>query len=79
MKYYVVSITDGNFVVCDEGKTDIEAAKQSFHHWCELLLSDKGFSTGVVKLLDENLDCVEQKMEFITHTVQATPAEPVEE
>ena len=83
--YYIITITDGNLVVRVEKTTDLETAKQNFHHWCELLISDKSFSKGMVKLLDENLDCVEGKMEFIQHEVvqqtppAETPAEPTEE
>ena len=80
MKYYIVTVTDGNIVVRAEGITNLESAKQSFHHWCELLISDKSFLKGMVKLLDENLDCVEGEMEFIQHEVQVVvPDEPVEE
>lgn len=78
--FYIVTITDGNLAVRAEKMTNLETAKQNFHHWCELLISDKSFSTGMVKLLDDNLDCVEGKMEFIQHEIQVVvPAEPIEE
>lgn len=76
--FYIVTITDGNLVVRAEKMTNLETAKQNFHHWCELLISDNSFSTGMVKLLDDNLDCVEGKMEFIQHEVQTTVETPTE-
>jgi hypothetical protein len=50
-----------------------------------LLISDNSFTKGMVKLVDENLDLVEGKMECITHdavapVVEEEPEEePVEE
>lgn len=81
MNYSIITVTDGNNIVRAEHITDINDARKAFHHWCELLISDKSFSTGMVKLLDENLDTVEGKMEFIQHEVvqQTPPAESVEE
>ncbi len=78
MKYAIISNTDGNNVVRAEGITDRESAIKSFHHWCELLFNDDSFTYGVIKVLDENLDCVENKMELINRR-QPEPVEPVEE
>ena len=81
MKYAIISNTDGNNVVRAEGITDKESAFKQFHHWCELLFNDDSFTYGVIKVLDENLDCVENKMELINRRVEPTPepVEPVEE
>ena len=65
MKYSIITCTDGNNVVRAEGITDKESAFKQFHHWCELLFNDDSFTYGVIKVLDENLDCVENKMELI--------------
>ena len=78
MKYSIITCTDGNNVVRAEGITDLESAKKSFHHWCELLIDDQSFTYGMIKLMDENLDCVEGKMELINRR-QPEPEEPVEE
>lgn len=78
MKYAIITNTDGNNVVRAEGITDKENAFKSFHHWCELLFNDNTFEYGVIKVLDENLDCVEGKMELINRR-QVEPVEPVEE
>lgn len=82
MKYAIITNTDGNNVVRAEGITDKESAFKQFHHWCELLFNDDSFTYGVIKVLDENLDCVEGKMELINRRqVEPTPepVEPVEE
>lgn len=78
MKYAIISNTDGNNVVRAEGITDRESAIKSFHHWCELLIDDQSFTYGMIKLMDENLDTVEGKMELINRR-QPEPVEPVEE
>ena len=78
MKYSIITCTDGNNVVRAEGITDRESAFKQFHHWCELLFNDDSFTYGVIKVLDENLDTVEGKLEVINRRVEPTP-EPVEE
>lgn len=65
MKYSILTCTDGNNVVRAEGITSKEDAFKTFHHWCELLFNDDSFTYGVIKVLDENLDTVEGKMELI--------------
>ena len=77
MVYAVISVTDGNNVVRAEHIANIEDARKAWHHWCELLISDKSFTKGMVKLMDENLDLVEKKMEYITH--EPVPVAPVVE
>lgn len=83
MEYAILTVTDGNNVVRAEHISDIENARKTWHHWCELLISDSSFSKGMVKLVDENLDLVEGKMEYITHdAVASAPVveeDPVEE
>lgn len=81
MKYAIITNTDGNNVVRAEGITDRESAFKQFHHWCESIINDKTFEYGMIKLMDENLDTVEGKMELINRRVEPTPepVEPVEE
>lgn len=81
MEYAIITVTDGNNVVRAEHIANIEDARKAWHHWCELLISDKSFTKGMVKLVDENLDLVEGKMEYITHDAVApvVEEEPVEE
>lgn len=77
MEYAILTVTDGNNVVRAEHISDIENARKTWHHWCELLISDNSFTKGMVKLVDENLDLVESKMEYITH--EPVPVAPVVE
>lgn len=77
MEYAILTVTDGNNVVRAEHISDIEDARKTWHHWCELLISDNSFAKGMVKLVDENLDLVENKMEYIEHEpVVETTSEP---
>ena len=86
MKYAVITVVDGNFLIRSEWGNK-ESAIQSFHSLCAALIGDTGFSTAMVKVLDENLDTVDGKMEYITHepvvsapVVEEEPEEePVEE
>ena len=73
MKYSILTCTDGNNVVRAEGITDRESAFKQFHHWCELLFNDNSFTTAMIKVLDENLDCVENKCEYIVRVPETQP------
>lgn len=76
-KYAIITVVDGNFLIRSEwGNKD--SAIQSFHSLCAALIGDTGFSKAMVKVLDENLDTVDGKMEYITHDAVA-PAPVVEE
>lgn len=66
MKYAVVTVVDGNFLVRSEWENK-DSAIQAFHSLCVDLIGDTGFSAAMVKVLDENLDTVDGKMEYITH------------
>lgn len=71
MKFAVVTVVDGNFLVRSEwGNKD--SAIQAFHNLCAALIGDTGFTRAMVKVLDENLDTVDGKMEYITH-IPVTP------
>ena len=69
MKYDVVQKVGGNLTVVSTWENDKNAAKQAFHHQCELLYSDKDTITAVVKILDDNLEVVDGKEEIIDKTV----------
>ena len=81
-KYAVITVVDGNFLIRSEWGSK-ESAIQSFHSLCAALIGDTGFSTAMVKVLDENLDTVDGKMEYITHepvaSVPVVEEEPEEE
>lgn len=77
MRYSIITVTDGNFLIRSEWG-DKASAFKAFHSLCAALWNDTGFSTAMVKVVDENLDCVDGKMELIVHEVQAQPAEAAE-
>ena len=78
MKYSILTCTDGNNIIRAEGITDKENAFKQFHHWCELLFNDDSFTTAMIKVLDENLDCVENKREYIVRVPETQPDEITE-
>ena len=78
MKFSILTCTDGNNTIREEGITDKNNAFARFHYWCNLLFNDNSFTYGVIKVLDENLDCVENKMELINRR-QPEPVEKVTE
>lgn len=67
-KYDVVQKVDGNLVVKSTWVDDKNAAKQAFHDVCKVLYADKDTTKGVVAILDDNLDVVDGKREFIDKT-----------
>lgn len=71
MKYAVVKVVNGNFAISTEHDSDLKAAKVAFHQLCASLENAPDVITAEVKIMDENLDCVERKMEFISHEVPA--------
>lgn len=65
MKYDVVQKVDGNLVIVSSWVDDLVGAKVAFHDRCKLLYSDKDTTSGVVAILDDNLDVVDGKEEHI--------------
>lgn len=64
--YDVVQKVNGNLVIKSSWKDNIVGAKQAFHDTCKLLYSDPDTTSGVVALLDDNLDIMDGKKEFIS-------------
>lgn len=77
MKYAIIKVINGNYFVHEEGITDLNNAKTQFHGLCQTLWNASDVITAEVKIMDENLDCVEDYKEHITHPV--VEEEPVEE
>ena len=69
MTYDVVQKISGNIVVVSSWTDNLNGAKQAFHERCKLLYADTETTSGVVAILDDNLDVVEGKKEFINKTV----------
>jgi len=81
-KYCVCTCTNGAFLIRTE-HSDKESAFAAFHSLCATLYKDASMAgkKGMVKVLDENLDTCEGKMELIDRTnedTEQTPAEPEE-
>ena len=70
MKYSIVKCVNSNFFIHAEGITDLTSAKTQFHGLCQTLWNASDVITAEVKIMDENLDCVQGYAEFISHPVQ---------
>ena len=68
MKYDVIQNANGTTTVVSTWDDNKPRAFQAFHHQCELLYSDKYTTKATVKVLDENLDVVDGKIEYIDKT-----------
>ena len=76
-KFALITCSDGNFIVRSEW-SNLDSAIIAYHTLIPALMNDKTMKTCMVKIVDENLDLVEGKMEYITHEPVA-PAPVVEE
>ncbi len=65
MKYDVIQKVNGNIVVVSTWTDNLSGAKKAFHDRCALLYSDAETTSGVVAILDDNLDVVDGMKEFI--------------
>lgn len=77
MKYAVIKVINGSYLIHAEGITDINNAKVSFHGLCQTLWNAPDVFKAAVMIVDENLDNVEGYKEFISHPVVVE--EPIEE
>ena len=67
MKYSIVQCVNGSFTVVSEHGDNKQAAIVAFHNRCMILWNAPDVITGMVKIVDEQLDTVDGKMEYITH------------
>ena len=74
MKYAVIKVVNGNFAISTEHGENLKGAKVAFHNLCAALENADDVITAEIKIMDENLDCVEGYKEFIYHG--ETPVEP---
>ena len=73
MRYAIITITDGNFLIRSEWG-ELDGAIKAYHNLASALWNDTGFAEGYIAILDSNLDTVGKYKEFITHQpVQPTP------
>jgi len=75
MKYAILVVTNGTYLVKEEGITDPNKAKVSFHKWCQTYWSAQDVLSATVMIADENLDAVEGYKEHIFHTVESAEEE----
>lgn len=71
MKYAIIRCTDTNFAVHGEYPT-IEAAKIAYHQLSAALWNDPKTEKAMVKIVDEQLDNVEEYREFIHRETEQT-------
>lgn len=64
-KYDVVQKVNGNLVIVSSWEDNKNGAKKAFHDRCALLYNDAETTSGVVAILDDNLDVVDGMKEFI--------------
>lgn len=67
MKYAIIKVINGNYSIHAEGITSLASAKTNFHGLCQNLWNAPDVITATVKIVDENLDCVEGYKEYVTH------------
>lgn len=75
MKYAILIVSNGTYLVKEEGITDVDKAKVSFHKWCQTYWNAKDVISATVMIADENLDAVEGYKEHIVHEVETTEEE----
>lgn len=66
MRYAVITVTDGNFVIRSEWSNP-EGAIKAFHSLASALWNDTNLEKGYVAIVDSNLDIYNGYKEFITH------------
>ena len=71
MKYAIIKVINGNYSIHAEGITVLTNAKTQFHGLCQTLWNASDVISATVKIVDENLDCVEDYKEYISHAAQA--------
>jgi len=76
MKLYVCKIVNGGTLTVVSETTNEQNALVNFHGTCQTLWNAPDVLTGMVKILDENMDNWQKKMEYITHTPQVVEPAP---
>ena len=69
MKYTLIQVSNGSFSVVSEHGTNKQAAFVAFHDRAKILWNAPDVVTATVAVVDENLDVVEGKKEYIVHEV----------
>lgn len=69
MKYAIIKCINGNYFIHSEGITSLDSTKTQFHGLCQTLWSAPDVIRAEVKIVNEQLECVEGYAEFIHHAV----------
>ena len=67
MKYAIIKVINGNYFIHAEGITDLASAKTQFHGLCATLWNAPDVEKAMVKIVDEELNCVDGYMDLIIH------------
>lgn len=79
MNYYVIYVSNGALQLKEVTEWDnLNSAKSKFHDVCKTLWAEPTVLTASVRILDSQLDTVEDYKEFITHPAP-TPEPSTEE
>lgn len=82
MKLYVCEIVNHGTLTVKAETDNEQTALVNFHNRCAALWNAADVITGMVKILDENMDNWQGKMEYITHPepeLEPTPEPETEE
>lgn len=74
MNYAVISNINGNFKIESEHGDDFQAAIVNFHNICAAFWNEPNVITAKVEVVDQSLNVVDGKSEFISH-VEPEPEE----
>ena len=74
MNYAVISNVNGNFKIESEHGDNLQAAIVNFHQKCASFWNASDVETAKVEVVDEALNVVDGKSEFISH-VEPEPEE----
>lgn len=74
MKYAVISNVNGNFKIESEHGDNLQGAIVAFHQNCAAFWNEPAVLTAKVEVVDEALNVVDDKAEFISH-VEPEPEE----
>ena len=74
MKYAVISNVNGVFKIESEHGNDLQAAIVAFHNKCATFWNAQDVITAKIEVVDEALNVVDEKREFISH-IEPEPEE----
>ena len=70
MIYAIIKVINGHYFVHSEGITTLESAKTQFHSLCATLWNAPDVQQAMVKIVDEQLNCVDGYMDLIIHETE---------